>query len=62
MIYKKIFNHSIGIIKRFPILPKDIIESSWSGIVSRTEMDHKYLRKLIRIYLLLDAIMVLELV
>ena len=35
-LQKRSFNHSIGIIKRFPILPKDIIESSWSGIVSRT--------------------------
>ena len=26
----------IGIKKRFPQLPNDIIESSWSGIVSRT--------------------------
>ena len=35
-LQKRSFNQSIGIIKRFPRLPKDIIESSWSGIVSRT--------------------------
>ena len=29
-------NQKIGIRKRFPTLPDDIIESSWSGIVSRT--------------------------
>ena len=28
--------HKIGIKKRFPSLPNNIIESSWSGIVSRT--------------------------
>ncbi len=28
--------HKIGIAKRFPLLPDNIIESSWSGIVSRT--------------------------
>ena len=35
-LQKRSFDHSIGINKRFPILPKDIIETSWSGIVSRT--------------------------
>jgi glycine/D-amino acid oxidase-like deaminating enzyme len=33
---KRSTNHKIGIKKRFPSLPDDIIESSWSGIVSRT--------------------------
>ena len=33
---KRSINHKIGIKKRFPSLPDDIIESSWSGIVSRT--------------------------
>jgi glycine/D-amino acid oxidase-like deaminating enzyme len=33
---KRSTNHIFGIKKRFPILPEDIIESSWSGIVSRT--------------------------
>ena len=35
-IKKRSTNHKIGIKKRFPSLPDDIIESSWSGIVSRT--------------------------
>ena len=33
---KRTLNQKIGIKKRFPLLPDDIIESSWSGIVSRT--------------------------
>ena len=33
---KRTIEHYIGIKKRFPELPDDIIESSWSGIVSRT--------------------------
>ena len=33
---KRVINQKIGIKKRFPILADDIIESSWSGIVSRT--------------------------
>ncbi len=33
---KRSSNHKIGIKKRFPELPHDIIQSSWSGIVSRT--------------------------
>ena len=33
---KRTVNHKIGINKRFPDLPKDIIETTWSGIVSRT--------------------------
>jgi glycine/D-amino acid oxidase-like deaminating enzyme len=33
---KKSINQRIGIKKRFPQLPDDIIQSSWSGIVSRT--------------------------
>ena len=33
---KRSTKHKIGIKKRFPSLPDDIIESSWSGIVSRT--------------------------
>jgi len=35
-LQKRSYNQLIGIIKRFPTLPKDIIDSSWSGIVSRT--------------------------
>ena len=33
---KRSIKQKIGIKKRFPILPDNIIESSWSGIVSRT--------------------------
>ena len=33
---KRIIKHKIGIKKRFPQLPHDIIQSSWSGIVSRS--------------------------
>ncbi|WP_415300849.1 NAD(P)/FAD-dependent oxidoreductase [Candidatus Pelagibacter sp. Uisw_134_02] len=33
---KRSINHKVGITKRFPTLPSDIIESSWSGIVSRS--------------------------
>ena len=33
---KRSLNQILGIKKRFPALPDDIIESSWSGIVSRT--------------------------
>jgi glycine/D-amino acid oxidase-like deaminating enzyme len=35
-LQKRSFNHRIGIKKRFPQLPDDIIQSSWSGVVSRT--------------------------
>jgi glycine/D-amino acid oxidase-like deaminating enzyme len=33
---KRSINQKIGIKKRFPQLPNDIIQSSWSGVVSRT--------------------------
>jgi hypothetical protein len=33
---KRSLNQKLGIKKRFPSLADDIIESSWSGIVSRT--------------------------
>ena len=33
---KRVKLHKIGIKKRFPELPRDIIESSWSGIVCRS--------------------------
>ena len=33
---KRVYFHKIGIEKRFPSLPKDIINSSWSGIVCRS--------------------------
>ena len=34
---KRSINQKIGIKKRFPQLPDDIVKSSWSGIVSRTK-------------------------
>ncbi len=33
---KRILIHKIGLKKRFPSLPNDIISSSWSGVVSRS--------------------------
>ena len=36
----------IGIKKRFPQLPNDIIESSWSGVVSRTRNSSQIFEKL----------------
>ena len=35
-LVKRSNKHRIGIKKRFPQLPNDIIESTWSGVVSRT--------------------------
>ncbi len=35
-VNKRSINHIVGIKKRFPDLPKDIIQYSWSGVVSRT--------------------------
>ena len=37
---------SIGIKKRFPELPNDIIQSSWSGIVSRTRNSSQIFEKI----------------
>ena len=39
-------NQKIGIKKRFPQLPEDIIESSWSGIVSRTRNSSQIFEKI----------------
>ena len=36
----------MGIQKRFPTLPDDIIESSWSGIVSRTRNSSQIFEKI----------------
>ena len=38
--------HKIGIKKRFPQLPSDIIQSSWSGIVSRTRNSSQIFEKI----------------
>ena len=43
---KRTIKHKIGIKKRFPQLPDDIIESSWSGIVSRTRNSSQIFEKI----------------
>jgi glycine/D-amino acid oxidase-like deaminating enzyme len=43
---KRSLNQKIGIKKRFPTLPDDIIESSWSGIVSRTRNSSQIFEKI----------------
>ena len=43
---KRSINQKIGIKKRFPQLPDDIIQSSWSGIVSRTRNSSQIFEKI----------------
>ena len=43
---KRSFKQKIGIRKRFPQLPDDIIQSSWSGIVSRTRNSSQIFEKI----------------
>ena len=43
---KEVLKHKLGIKKRFPTLPDDIIESSWSGIVSRTRNSSQIFEKI----------------
>jgi len=43
---KRSLNQKIGIEKRFPQLPNDIIKSSWSGIVSRTRNSSQIFEKI----------------
>ena len=43
---KRSINHKIGIKKRFPQLPDDIIQSSWSGIVSRSRNSSQIFEKI----------------
>ena len=43
---KRTLNHKIGIKKRFPTLPNEIIESSWSGVVSRTRNSSQIFEKI----------------
>ena len=45
-LQKRSKNQIIGIQKRFPQLPKDIIKSSWSGIVSRTRNSSQIFEKI----------------
>ena len=43
---KRKLKQEIGIKKRFPQLPNDIIQSSWSGIVSRTRNSSQIFEKI----------------
>ena len=43
---KRSLKQKIGIKKRFPQLPDDIIDSSWSGIVSRTRNSSQIFEKI----------------
>ena len=43
---KRSFKQKIGIKKRFPKLPDDIIQSTWSGVVSRTRNSSQIFEKL----------------
>ena len=43
---KRAVNQNIGIQKRFPQLPSDIIHSTWSGIVSRTRNSSQIFEKI----------------
>ena len=45
-LQKRSINHRIGIKKRFPQLPDDIIQSSWSGVVSRTRNSSQIFEKI----------------
>jgi len=45
-LYKRSINQKIGIKKRFPQLPNDIIQSSWSGVVSRTRNSSQIFEKI----------------
>ena len=45
-LYKRSINQRIGIKKRFPQLPEDIIKSSWSGVVSRTRNSSQIFEKI----------------
>ncbi len=43
---KRSLKQTIGIKKRFPKLPNDIIQSSWSGVVSRTRNSSQIFEKI----------------
>ena len=46
VLNKRAINQKIGIKKRFPQLPNDIIQSTWSGIVSRTRNSSQIFEKI----------------
>ena len=43
---KRILIHKIGLKKRFPSLPDDVINSSWSGVVSRSSNGSQIFEKI----------------
>ena len=45
-LQKRSINQKIGIKRRFPQLPDDIIQSSWSGVVSRTRNSSQIFEKI----------------
>ena len=45
-LLKRSTNQKVGIKKRFPQLPNDIIQSSWSGVVSRTRNSSQIFEKI----------------
>ena len=45
-LLKRSIKQKIGIKKRFPKLPDDIIQSTWSGIVSRTRNSSQIFEKI----------------
>jgi len=45
-LYKRSIKQRIGIKKRFPSLPDDIIQSTWSGVVSRTRNSSQIFEKI----------------
>ena len=46
LLKKRSIKQKLGIKKRFPQLPDDIIESSWSGVVSRTRNSSQIFEKI----------------
>ena len=46
VLNKRSSKQRIGIKKRFPQLPDDIIQSSWSGVVSRTRNSSQIFEKI----------------
>ena len=45
-LIKRSFKQKIGLKKRFPQLPDDIIQSTWSGVVSRTRNSSQIFEKI----------------
>jgi len=43
---KRLISHKAGIIKRFPNLPHNIVQSTWSGIVSRSRNSSQIFEKI----------------